>query len=172
MSVDFNQGFEAGLRSCQLQMEERIARLEAENYRLTQGILTVAKMCDNCNTLYDGQMQLYDLLKGAEVKGGCDACWVDSLQDKLDKAKKVIEALRLALEPFAAVGRQTQDDLEDYLCHHHDHFLGHYRAAVAAMEVSEHEGLGITSAGSGVRETGFEEARRAVGGGAGCFKEC
>lgn len=61
------------------------------------------------------------------------------LQEKLDKAKRINEALRLALGPFAAVGRQTQDDLEDYLCHHHDHFLGHYRAAVAAMELSKRD---------------------------------
>lgn len=79
MSVDFNQGFEAGLRSGVHQMQERV-----------------------------------------------------------DKAEAKLAALRAAAAPFTSVGRTIDERLADHWCHHHDHFVGHYRGLVAAVEVSEH----------------------------------
>lgn len=119
MSVDFNQGFEAGLRSCQQQMEGKIAELQAK-------LSTANSDIDRLNQM---------LRKTGYGQGQIDA-YADECEAR-ERCEQKLAALRAAAAPFTSVGRTLDEQLADHWCHHHDHFVGHYRELVQAIEALE-----------------------------------
>lgn len=60
--------------------------------------------------------------------------WHDKAADEIEALEQQLAKVRAALEPFAKVGLGIDERLADHMCHHYDHFVGHYRAAVDAAE--------------------------------------
>ena len=66
---------------------------------------------------------------------------VAELRERLASADQEIERLtarlaaaEAALQPFAKVAADIDPKLEDYMAHHYDHLVGHYRAAAEAAK--------------------------------------
>ena len=63
----------------------------------------------------------------------CPNCLANMNQEPGELEQRLAEA-EAALKPFARVAAEIDQKLEDYMAHHYDHLVGHYRAAAEAAK--------------------------------------
>lgn len=61
-------------------------------------------------------------------------CDIHTYSRLFKEMEQRLAAAEAALQPFAKVAVDIDPKLEDYMAHHYDHFVGHYRAAAEAAK--------------------------------------
>jgi len=72
---------------------ERIQQLQAEKEAAKKQLYEIAHLCENCRSLNDA-IYIVHGRKNTSTKSGCDRCWVDELQTKVEKLRKAMELIR------------------------------------------------------------------------------